>query len=130
MYVTCAFRKLALKLGLTTIRFHDLRHTHASLLLKEGVHAKVVSERLGQVDVGITLNTITHFAGTRHLLPGLQEAGARARSKREAEPRGTKAGSGAVGGRRQVKNSNGWVLPSRCSPRGYPLHPSGGGCSP
>src|SRR5713226_4589324 len=71
------FRKLARSLGLPTTRFHDLRHTHASLLLKEGIHAKVVSERLGHADVGITLNTITHLVGTRHLLPGLQEEAAR-----------------------------------------------------
>lgn len=41
-------------LGLT-IRFHDLRHTHATLLLRQGVHVKVVSERLGHSTVGITL---------------------------------------------------------------------------
>ena len=34
------------------IRFHDLRHTHASLLLKENVHAKVISERLGHGTFG------------------------------------------------------------------------------
>ena len=52
------------------IRFHDLRHTHASLLLKAGVHPKVVSERLGHSSVTITLDRYSH------LLPGLQEAAA------------------------------------------------------
>lgn len=39
------------------IRFHDLRHTHATLLLKEGVNVKVVSERLGHANISITLDT-------------------------------------------------------------------------
>jgi len=40
-----------------TSRFHDLRHTHATQLLKAGVHPKVVSERLGHASIGITLDT-------------------------------------------------------------------------
>lgn len=58
------------KHGVPKIRFHDLRHTHASHLLKKGIHIKVVSERLGHASVEITLNTYSH------LLPGLQEAAA------------------------------------------------------
>lgn len=42
------------------LRFHDLRHIHASLLLQQGVHPKVVSERLGHSAVGITLDTYSH----------------------------------------------------------------------
>ena len=54
------------------LRFHDLRHAHASLLLQQGVHPKIVSERLGHSGVGITLDTYSHA------LPGLQaEAAAR-----------------------------------------------------
>ena len=53
-------------LGLT-IRFHDLRHTHATLLLRQGVHVKVVSERLGHSTVAITLDTYSH------VLPDMQE---------------------------------------------------------
>jgi integrase len=49
------------------ISFHDLRHTHDSLLLKQDIHPKIVSERLGHADVRITLDTYSH------LLPGLQE---------------------------------------------------------
>jgi integrase len=52
--------------GQPRIRFHDLRHTHASHLLRQGVHPKVVSERLGHASVGITLDTYSH------LLPGMQ----------------------------------------------------------
>jgi integrase len=46
--------------GLPRIRFHDLRHTHATHALQEGVHPKVVSERLGHASVGIALDTYSH----------------------------------------------------------------------
>jgi integrase len=39
------------------VRFHDLRHAHATLILLQGVHPKAVSERLGHASVGITLDT-------------------------------------------------------------------------
>ncbi len=42
------------------IRFHDLRHTAATLMLLEGIHAKVVSERLGHATVAFTLDTYAH----------------------------------------------------------------------
>jgi integrase len=54
------------KAKLNKIRFHDLRHTHASLLLKQGVHPKIVSERLGHADTRITMDTYSH------LLPNMQ----------------------------------------------------------
>jgi len=68
--VTRTFAKLIRKAGLPHIRLHDLRHTHATLMLKAGVHPKVVSERLGHASVVITLDTYSH------VLPGLQEAAA------------------------------------------------------
>ena len=46
--------------GLVLIRPHDLRHTYATLALKGGVHPKVVSERLGDATVGITLDLYSH----------------------------------------------------------------------
>ncbi len=49
---------------------HDLRHTHATLLLGEGIHPKVVSERLGHSTVAITLDLYSH------MVPGLQEEAA------------------------------------------------------
>ena len=49
-----AFRRAAARLGLQGVRFHDTRHTHASLMLKAGVHPKIVSERLGHSSVTIT----------------------------------------------------------------------------
>ncbi|PPB08651.1 hypothetical protein C4A77_07465 [Brevibacillus laterosporus] len=45
-------------------RFHDLRHTHATLLLQLGENPKVVSERLGHADVYITLNIYAHVLPT------------------------------------------------------------------
>ena len=49
------------------IRFHDLRHAHATQLLMAGVHPKIVSERLGHSTISITMDTYSH------VLPGLQE---------------------------------------------------------
>ncbi|MFD2671792.1 site-specific integrase [Marinicrinis sediminis] len=49
------------------IRFHDLRHTHATLLLRSGINPKIVSERLGHSSVKITLDTYSH------MLPDIQE---------------------------------------------------------
>ena len=64
------FRRLAQLAGLQPIRLHDLRHTHASLLIKEGVPIKVVSERLGHADPGFTMRT---YPPVR---PGMQAAAA------------------------------------------------------
>jgi integrase len=47
--------------GLPDIRFHDLRHTTASLLLEKNVHPKIVSELLGHSNVNLTLNTYSHI---------------------------------------------------------------------
>ena len=53
-------RKMVETIGLPYIQFHDLRHTHATLLVKQGIHPKVVSERLGPSTIGITMDTYTH----------------------------------------------------------------------
>jgi integrase len=53
------------------IRFHDLRHTHASLLVAAGVPIKVVSERLGHSHPGFTMRTY------QHVMPGMSAAAAR-----------------------------------------------------
>jgi integrase len=50
--ITLAFRRIIKRAGLKDIRIHDLRHTHATLMLKAGVHPKVVSERLGHANWG------------------------------------------------------------------------------
>jgi integrase len=59
------FSRLVRRHGLA-VRFHDLRHTHASQLLKAGVPVKVVSERLGHATASITLDVYSH------VLPGMQ----------------------------------------------------------
>ncbi len=65
------FTKCAKHVGLPAIRFHDLRHTHATIMLQLGEHPKVVSERLGHSNIMITLNTYSH------VLPTMQEDAAR-----------------------------------------------------
>jgi integrase len=55
------------KAGCPEIRFHDLRHTAASLMLQQNVHPKVVQERLGHSDISLTLNTYSH------VMPGMQQ---------------------------------------------------------
>ena len=55
---------------LPLIRFHDPRHTHATLALQAGVHPKVVSERLGHATVSITLDTYSHA------IPAMEEVAA------------------------------------------------------
>ncbi len=69
--ITRAWGILAAKAGVTPIRLHDARHSHASLLLRAGVHPKIVQERLGHSSIQITLDIYSHVA------PGLQEAAAR-----------------------------------------------------
>jgi len=54
--------------GHATLRVHDLRHIHATMLLKAGVHPRVVQERLGQSSIATTLNIYSHT------VPGLQKA--------------------------------------------------------
>jgi integrase len=54
------FRPLLKAAGLPLIRFHDLRHTAATLLLGQGVHPKIVQERLGHSQIAITLDTYSH----------------------------------------------------------------------
>jgi integrase len=48
------------KAGVREIRFHDLRHTNATLQLEAGIHPKVVQERLGHSDIGVTLDIYSH----------------------------------------------------------------------
>ncbi|WP_246565587.1 site-specific integrase [Paenibacillus faecis] len=59
------FRILLLKHKLPYITFHSLRHTSATLLLNQGVHAKVISERLGHANIGTTMNIWTFIKISR-----------------------------------------------------------------
>jgi integrase len=64
--ISQAFERAEARVRLPRIRFHDLRHTHASHLLAAGVNVKVVSERLGHGSVGFTLDVYAH------VMPGQQ----------------------------------------------------------
>jgi len=68
--VSHAWAKLVKRNGLEGIRLHDARHTHASLMLKQGVHPKVVQERLGHATISTTLDLYSHVS------PGLQRVAA------------------------------------------------------
>jgi integrase len=66
-----SFKRIKARSGVREdLRFHDLRHTCATLLLSEGVNAKVVSEILGHASITITLNTYSH------VLPDMQDSAA------------------------------------------------------
>jgi integrase len=65
-----AFKDTLKRAGLPDIRFHDLRHTAASLMLQQGIHPKIVQERLGHSDISLTLNTYSH------VIPTMQEEAA------------------------------------------------------
>ena len=56
--------KLQNKAGLPQCRFHDLRHLCASIMLKQGVPAKVAQARLGHADIQTTLNIYSHVLPT------------------------------------------------------------------
>ena len=64
--ISQAFERIARRAGVPVIRLHDLRHTHATLLIKAGVPVKVVSERLGHATAAFTIETY------QHVLPGMQ----------------------------------------------------------
>ena len=75
-----SFHQILSRTGLPDIRPHDLRHTHASLLLAAGVNPKVVSERLGHATIVVTLGIYSH------VMPGLQEQAADAIATALSEP--------------------------------------------
>ncbi len=54
------FAKLAERAGVPPIRFHDLRHTNATIDLAAGTHPKIVQERLGHADISMTMNLYSH----------------------------------------------------------------------
>lgn len=55
------FHELLRKNNLPVVRFHDLRHSHASLLVKLGIQPKLISERLGHSNIGITMDLYSHL---------------------------------------------------------------------
>ena len=68
--ITHVWSRLVRHIGIKPIRFHDTRQTHASIMLKQGIHPKIVQERLGHSSIQITLDTYSHVA------PGLQQLAA------------------------------------------------------
>ena len=65
-----AFKAALRRAGLPEVRFHDLRHTCATLLLRQGVNPKYVQELLGHANVSLTLNVYSH------VLPDMGDAAA------------------------------------------------------
>ena len=61
------FQQLLKEAGLPHLRFHDLRHSAATILLSMGVHAKVVQELLGHSNISMTMDIYSH------VLPSLQK---------------------------------------------------------
>jgi integrase len=61
-----AFERIVARASLRAIRLHDVRHTHATLLIKAGVPITVVNERLGHITAAFTIETY------QHVMPGMQ----------------------------------------------------------
>lgn len=92
--LSSGWRRFVRTHDLPPIRFHDLRHAHASLMLIQGIHPKVVSERLGHASIGITLDTYSH------VLPSMQSEAAEAFDQlfpTASTDLSTDAATGAVG---------------------------------
>lgn len=58
------FKTICMRANVSYKRFHDIRHTHASVLLSYGVHPKIVQERLGHASIKTTLDTYSHLLPT------------------------------------------------------------------
>ena len=69
--ISQTFNRIVKRAEVPKIRLHDLRHTHGTLLIKNGVPVKVVSERLGLGNPAFTIDTY------QHVLPGMQAEAAR-----------------------------------------------------
>jgi integrase len=66
-FITHEWVRVITGTDLRRIRFHDLRHAHATHMLSSGIHPRVASERMGHSTVGITLDLYSH------VMPGMQE---------------------------------------------------------
>ena len=76
LFTRRAFKRMLAKAGIDeSFTFHDLRHTHATLLLRDGVNIKVISERLGHSTITMTLDTYSH------LMPDMQETAVKSMEK-------------------------------------------------
>jgi integrase len=70
------FKPLLRRTGLPNIRWHDLRHTCATLLLGRGVHPKMVQHLIGHASIQLTLDRYSHWIPSmgRHAADGMDEA--------------------------------------------------------
>jgi integrase len=68
--ITSAWISLASRANIKHIRLHDAGHTHASVMPKQGIHPKIVQERLGHSSIAVTLDIYSHVS------PSLQAAAA------------------------------------------------------
>jgi len=68
--LTRTFHDIACSLSQKGISLHGLRHAHATIMLQQGIHPKIVQERLGHSSISTTLDIYSH------VVPGLQEAAA------------------------------------------------------
>jgi len=66
--ISRVLQQIGRNIGLRGVRLHDLRHAHATILLKQGAHPRVVQERLGHSTIATTLDIYSHVT------PGIQEA--------------------------------------------------------
>ena len=64
--LTHAFTHFARKAGLTGVTLHVLRHSHASIMLREGVSLKVIQERLGHSGINVTADIYSHVSPVLH----------------------------------------------------------------
>ncbi len=87
IYISQQWARLIAKTHLARLRFHDLRHAHATHMLANGVHPKIASERLGHSKVSITLDLYSH------VIPGMQADAAATvdAALKEAERLGSKS---------------------------------------
>jgi integrase len=110
-YVRRRFDRHLHHAGLPRIRFHDLRHTHATLALQAGVHPKVVSERLGHTTVAMTLDIYSHA------IPAMQQDAAVTVADLEGfgscSDVGSQLGNAPLGERVGVSESASYPLPRR-----------------
>lgn len=57
---------ISVKYGIKKIKIHEIRHSHASLLIEQGFNPLLISERLGHDDIQTTLNTYSHLYPNKH----------------------------------------------------------------
>lgn len=60
--INSAYKGALSRAGIPYVRFHDLRHSHATMLLAQGVHPKIVAERLGHSQIAVTMDLYSHVS--------------------------------------------------------------------